>query len=63
MSRQKKEHTLLNIRLDKYISDRLVAFCDDSGQTKTTAVERALIVYLDEYDRQKAILEEAEAEK
>jgi predicted DNA-binding protein len=56
MPRQRKESRVLNIRLDMSISDRLEQFCDDSGQTKTAAVERALAAYMDDfYEKQKIL--------
>lgn len=49
MARQKKEYKPLNIRLEAEISDKLERFCEESGQAKTTAVERILNRFLDEY--------------
>ena len=49
MPRPKKDSKILNIRLDKEISDKLERFCDESGQSKTVAVERFLNRCLDEY--------------
>ena len=49
MPRPKKDSKILNIRLDKEISDKLERFCEESGQSKTVAVERFLNRCLDEY--------------
>ena len=49
MPRPKKNSKILNIRLDKEISDKLERFCEESGQSKTVAVERFLNRCLDEY--------------
>lgn len=49
MPRQKKESKNLNIKLALKISDQLDQFCKESGQSKTTAVERILGHYFDEY--------------
>jgi len=49
MARQKKDAKILNIRLATPVSDKLEAFCKESGQTKTVAVERFLTKCLDEY--------------
>ena len=58
MARPKKNGTYLNVCSEKPIYDRLVALCDDAGQTKTIAVERALTAYLDDYeDRQRKLKE------
>lgn len=46
MARHKKDGTYLNVRIETSIYNRLNDLCDDAGQTKTTAVERALTEYL-----------------
>ena len=35
-------------------------FCDKAGQTKTVAVERALLEYFEEYTRKQRMLEKLE---
>ncbi|MGI6622566.1 MAG: hypothetical protein ACOX4T_05430 [Acetivibrionales bacterium] len=49
MARPKKNGTYLNVCIETPIYERLEEFCDDAGQTKTVAVERALMFYLDNY--------------
>lgn len=49
MPRQKKDAKNLNIRLATDIFNQLDQFCKESGQSKTTAVERILSKYFDEY--------------
>lgn len=49
MPRPKKDAVPLNIRLDKTVADRLAEYCETTGQTKTTAIERLLSGALDEY--------------
>lgn len=49
MPRQKKEARILNIRLATPINDKLERFCEESGQSKTVAVERFLNQCLDAY--------------
>ncbi len=58
MARPKKNGTYLNVCVEKQIYDRLVKFCEDAGQTKTVAVERALTAYLDSYERMQKKLKE-----
>ncbi len=53
MARPKKNGTYLNVCIEKDIYDRLEKLCEDAGQTKTVAVERALKAYLDDYDEMK----------
>lgn len=49
MPRQKKNNVPVSFRLEKEIFDRLERFCEDSGQSKTVAVERALDGYFRQY--------------
>ena len=62
MARQKKDGTYLNVRIETSIYNRLNELCDDAGQTKTTAVERALTEYLDNYEKKQKLLKELEEE-
>lgn len=47
---KRKESQPFSIRMEKTTFDRLEQFCTDSGQSKTTAVERALTMYIDDYN-------------
>lgn len=58
MPRQKMDKIPFNIRLDRSISNRLNQYCEESGQTKTLAAERALIMLMDDWERKKKKLEE-----
>ena len=58
MARPKKENTPTSFRLDTEIVERLEQFCKDSGQSKTTAVERALAMYIDDYEEKQRKLQE-----
>ena len=49
MSRTKKDAKILNIKLDREIHEQLEQFCDESGMTKTIAVEKILQRYFEEY--------------
>lgn len=49
MARQKKDYVSLTVKLDKKVYDRLSSYCDIAGQTKTIAVERALINFINAY--------------
>ena len=48
--KQRKDSQPLSIRMERTIYDRLIQFCDKSGQSKTIAIERALSHYIDDYD-------------
>ncbi|AEN77823.1 hypothetical protein [Ligilactobacillus ruminis] len=63
MARPKKNGTYLNVCIESTIYDRLVEVCDDAGQTKTVAVERALLAYLDDYDEKREMLKKMDAQK
>ncbi len=49
MPRQKKDVVNFSMRLEKKTADKLELFCNDSGLTKTMAVQRALEKYIDDY--------------
>ena len=56
MARPKKNGTYLNVCIETPIYERLEALCEDAGQTKTVAVERALALYLEDYEEKQRIL-------
>lgn len=58
MARPKKNGTYLNVCIETPIYERLVSLCEDAGQTKTVAVERALTLYLEDYEEKQKILRE-----
>ena len=60
MARPKKNGTYLNVCIESSIYERLESLCEDAGQTKTVAVERALTAYLDDYAETKRKLKEIE---
>lgn len=48
----KKEHKIISIRLDINVFNRLGAYCEETGQPRTTAMERMLNKCLAEYEKQ-----------
>ena len=62
MARPKKNGTYLNVCIETPIYERLEAHCEDAGQTKTVAVERALSAYLDDYAEKQRKLKELESQ-
>lgn len=50
MPRAKKDATPISIKMDQVTFDRLTTFCEQSGQPKTVAIERAVNMYIDRYD-------------
>lgn len=50
MPRAKKNTAPVSFRLAAEVNERLKKFCQDSGQSKTVAVERALAMYIDDYE-------------
>lgn len=60
MARPKKNGTYLIVCIETPIYERLEALCNDAGQTKTVAVERALLLYLDDYEEKQQLLKEIE---
>lgn len=49
MPRTKKENVPISIKMEKQTYDRLVKYCQESGQPKTTAIERAVNLYIDTF--------------
>ena len=58
MARPKKNGTYLNVCIETPLYERLEALCEDAGQTKTVAVERALALYLEDYGEKQKLLRE-----
>lgn len=50
MPRPKKDGVYINYYIQKDIKERLDKYCEEVGQTNTTAVERILKQFLDDYD-------------
>ena len=63
MARGKKESAPTSFRLDVAVLERLTNFCEDSGQSKTVAVERAITMYIDDYERKQRKVQSEEATK
>lgn len=57
MAKKMKESHPISIRMELMTFDRLKQFCEDSGQSKTVAIERAINMYIDDYDDKKKQLE------
>ena len=51
MPRPKKDGRFINYFIDRTIYDRLKAYAEDKGQSMTTALERILSAYLDQYEQ------------
>ena len=58
MAKKKKNGTYLNVCIETPLYERLEALCEDAGQTKTVAVERALALYLEDYEEKQKLLRE-----
>ncbi len=58
MPREKKDHTPTSFRLATDVYNRLEAFCKETGQPKTVAVERAITMYIDDYEKKMKKLKE-----
>lgn len=53
MAREKKDGRHINLYIDREIIEMLGQYCEEVGQTKTVAIERALKQYLYEYQKNK----------
>lgn len=60
MAKPKKNGTYLNVCIDTAVYERLSYYCEESGQPKTVAVERALTFYLNDYDEKQKRLKRLE---
>ena len=60
MPRPKKDNHSMTIRLATSIFDRLTQYCEDSGQTKTVAIERALTMFMNDYYDKQQLLADVE---
>lgn len=63
MPRSKKDAKILNIKLSTPVHNDLQRICNESGQTKTFAVERALVAYIEDYDKKQTLLKKYEHKK
>lgn len=60
MSRPKKDYNCISLKLAKDISERLDKFVDDSGLSKTRAIEKALVAFMDDYYRKEELINQLE---
>ena len=56
MPRLKKDGQYLNVKIDRSVYHRLEEYCEESGYTKTAAVERALTLLMDNYESDRETL-------
>lgn len=49
MKTKSKNKTMVSIRLDNDVCERLSKYCEDSGQSRTVAITRAILMYMDDY--------------
>ena len=55
MPRQKKDGVYINYYIEKEVKERLDRYCEEVGQTNTTAIERILTKFLDEYEKKDVV--------
>ena len=58
MPRPKKDYILLNMKVESSVMKRFQEYCEQMGQTKTTAFERIVTNYLDEFDEEQKLINE-----
>lgn len=49
MAQIKKNAKVISMKMDKTVSDKLDQFCEETGLSRTVAVEKILDKHLDEY--------------
>ena len=63
MSKEKMKYSHpFSIRMEDGIYDRLTEFCEESGQSKTVAVERAITMYIDDYEKKQQKLQKNQSD-
>ena len=55
MPKPLKPHKAITIKMDSEIHDLLVAYCEVAGQSKTTAIERAVKAYVEAYEKKEGV--------
>lgn len=58
--KKQKESQPVTIRMEKATFERLEQFCEQAGQSKTVAIERAINMYVDDYDEKMKMITEKE---
>ena len=53
MARPRKKSRPFSIKMEAVIYERLQAYCEESGQPKTVAIERAVNMFIDNYELKK----------
>lgn len=53
MTKQNKDWKALNIKLDRTIYEQLEKYCEETGLSKTVAVERILSKAFKEYEKKR----------
>ena len=54
MARAKKDGRYINYYIEKEVVDKLDQYCEETGLTKTVAIERILSMYFEEYYNRKS---------
>ena len=58
MAREKKNGKHINMYIEREILEQLDIYCEAVGQTKTTAIERILKSYLDEWEEEAKLVQD-----
>lgn len=58
MPKNKKESHAFSIRMAKEIYERMEKYCEETSVPKTAVVERAICMYLDDYEETRKQLKE-----
>ena len=53
MAKPKKKATFISIYMDDKVLEKLSQYCNESGQTRTKAIERIVEKHIDRYFEQK----------
>ncbi len=56
MARAKKDGIYVNAQIESAVYKKLEKYCAETGCTKTAVIERALTMFIEDYERKQEIL-------
>ena len=56
MAKEKKDSKMISMRISNEVDERINNYCEITGATRTSVMERAVSVFLDRYDEEQEFL-------
>ena len=60
MAKEKRDTTIISARINKDVVSRLDDYCNIAGQQKGIAIERAINMYIDDFEEKQKIIKKSE---